>query len=152
MVYLRTKNRYNNVKIVIDDIVFDSKTEGNYYSFLKMRMGRGEITELYPQCPLLLDENEERLGTYFCDFAYRNFKGDMVYDEIKSPPTFEEGVFKLKMKILALRGIDINIYISNGKLLNSKSSSLRILQGKKRESIVYSEYNRFLTTKDIQFF
>lgn len=152
MVYLRKKNRYNNTKIVLDDMVFDSKTEGNYYLFLKMRMGRGEITELYPQCPLHLDENDERLGTYFCDFAYRNFKGEMVYDEIKSPPTFEEGVFRLKMKILALRGIDINIYISNGKHLNSKSSSLRILQGKKRESIVYNEYNSFLTTKNISFF
>jgi hypothetical protein len=152
MVYLRGKNRYNNVKIVIDDIVFDSKTEGNYYLFLKMRMGRGEISELYPQCPLLLDENDERLGMYFCDFAYRNFKGDLVYDEIKSPPTFEEGVFRLKMKILALKGIDINIYISNGKHLNSKSSSIRILEGKKRESIVYNEYNSFLTMRDISFF
>ena len=52
-----------------------------------------------------------------------------------------------------LRGADLsNVKGLNNAQLNSKSSSLRILQGKKRESIVYSEYNSFLATKDIQFF
>lgn len=72
----KKKNKYNAVKVLQDDITFDSKGENNRYNVLKNREDKGEISDLrthvrYPLLCVVMGFKEEKLiGYYEVDFEY----------------------------------------------------------------------------------
>ena len=48
--------KYNNNKIVLDGITFDSKAEGLYYELLKRKKAQGEIVNFELQPKYVLEE------------------------------------------------------------------------------------------------
>jgi Protein of unknown function (DUF1064) len=67
--------KYKNKIVVIDNITFDSKKEGDHYLLLKMRERMGEISNLdvHPVFPLYVDKPDGRRihGPVFkADFRY----------------------------------------------------------------------------------
>lgn len=124
------KRKYNNQKIVIDGIAFDSRREAHRYRELKMLERAGEISELELQKRFDLIpaqyESYARYGkrgqrlkdgrrcvekgvVYVADFAYKDKGGNAVVEDTKG---MRKGtaydVFVLKRKLmLYLHGIRI---------------------------------------------
>ena len=124
------KRKYNNQKIVIDGIAFDSRREAHRYRELKLLERAGEISELELQKRFDLIpaqyESYARYGkrgqrlkdgqrcvekgvVYVADFAYKDKSGNTVVEDTKG---MRKGtaydVFVLKRKLmLYLHGIRI---------------------------------------------
>lgn len=60
-----SKNKFNNKKITIDGLTFDSKREGRYYESLKTALKRGEIHSFECQPVFIICENRERKTAIF---------------------------------------------------------------------------------------
>ena len=50
-------NKYKNKKVVIDNILFDSKKEANYYTYLKLLEKAGKIKNLELQKKFILQDS-----------------------------------------------------------------------------------------------
>ena len=121
-------SKYNNKKVVIDGIEFDSKKEGNYYLFLKQREREGEISGLQLQVPFevipavygkrlvhLKTKTKEveyciqRATHYVADFVYIvTATGQKEVVDVKSEITRKNSEYRLKKKMmLAFNGISI---------------------------------------------
>ncbi len=120
-------NKYNNKKITIDGMVFDSRKEARRYSELVLLQKAGKITDLQTQVPFELIpaqyESYERYGKngqrlkdgvrcvekavkYVADFVYKE-NGVLVVEDTKSPATrTKDYVLKRKM-MLFFKGISI---------------------------------------------
>lgn len=122
------KSKYNNKKVTINGIVFDSMKEGNYYLFLKEKESRGEIINLrrqveYELLPAIWVDRVKHLKTkdviekrcdqratcYYADFVYTEpGTGDDVVIDVKSKITRKKDSYILKKKMMyALKGIKI---------------------------------------------
>ena len=121
-------SKYNNTKIEVDGIVFDSKKEAKYYKIFKDAAENGEISNLRRQVSFEIipavkrqvvkhlktkDKLEERCVQrathYVADFVYTDPKTklDVVVD-VKSPITRKNPVYILKKKMmLAFNNIEI---------------------------------------------
>ena len=98
--------KYNNRKVEIDGIRFDSKAEGNHYLYLKSRLQSGEIMDLVCHPKYIMDVNGVRICTYRPDFQYQE-SGRLVVEDVKSKPTMTYS-YKLKKKLMkAIHGIDV---------------------------------------------
>ena len=82
--------KYRAKPCVIDGIRFDSQLEGERYGYLKLYERAGEICELeiHPRFSLVCPPDEETVGTYVADFAYRRVpepgvKGPRVVEDCK---------------------------------------------------------------------
>lgn len=64
------KSKYNNKKVVIDGITFDSKKEGNHYNTLKTLEKSGKISNLQTHVKYPFIYNNVRIGTLIVDFTY----------------------------------------------------------------------------------
>ena len=101
-------NKYRNKKVVIDNILFDSKKEANYYIYLKMLEDAGKIVDLELQRKFVLqptfklNEKTYRAITYIADFIYKDDKGVHVVD-VKSEATRKDKVYRLKKKMFAYK-------------------------------------------------
>jgi hypothetical protein len=93
------KQKYNNKKVVIDGIEFDSKKEGNRYMELKGRQMAGEITDLRFQREYELVVNGEHICTYVADFEYKE-NGSVVVEDVKSKITRKLPVYRIKNKLM----------------------------------------------------
>lgn len=101
------KNKYHNKKVVYNGIKFDSKKERDRYIALKLCEKSGDIKnlELQPKF-LLLDtihyKNKTYPKTYYiADFKYfSNDEGKYIVEDIKSPITAKDKVYRLKIKML----------------------------------------------------
>lgn len=97
---MRTK--YNNKKIVLDGITFDSKEEGLYYEHLKRRRASGEIINYELQPRYVLQEAFKRDGktiraiTYTPDFLVYHLDGSEEAVDVKGMST-QQGVMRRKM-------------------------------------------------------
>ena len=98
-------NKYHARKTVIDGIAFDSASESNRYSELKMLEKHGEITDLRRQVPfILLDDyvisgKKKRGIKYVADFVY--FEDGIEHiEDVKGILT---PVYKLKKKMFESR-------------------------------------------------
>lgn len=107
-------NKYKNKKVVIDNILFDSKKEANYYIYLKMLENAGKILDLELQKRFVLQEGFKLNGktyrsiTYVADFVYKDNKGQLHVVDVKSEATKKDKVYRLKKKMLAYKfGIEI---------------------------------------------
>ena len=124
------KSKWGNKKVVIDGIEFASKTEGNYYLYLKQLQENGEISNLrlqvdYEIIPAVWGEKVVHLKTKTKTVPYSiqratHYRADFVYIETatgkehvvdvkgKTAPLTEG--FELKRKMMrAFNNIDVEI-------------------------------------------
>ena len=103
-----TTSKYKNKKVVVDNILFDSKKEANYYIYLKMLEDAGKIVDLELQRKFILQQGFKLNGktyraiTYVADFVYKDDKGMHVVD-VKSEATRKDKVYRLKKKMFAYK-------------------------------------------------
>ena len=107
-------NKYRNKKVVIDNILFDSKKEANYYTKLKILRDAGKISGLRLQEKFVLQPGFKLNGkayraiNYIADFVYKDSKGQVHVVDIKNEATKKDKVYRLKKKMLAYKfGIEI---------------------------------------------
>ena len=97
-----TTGKYNNRKIVVDGITFDSKDEALYYELLKEKKANGLILnyELQPQYELQpsfkRDGKTVRAITYTADFLIYHNDGTEEVVDIKGMET-QQGIMRRKM-------------------------------------------------------
>ena len=92
-------NKYRAVKTEVDGIVFDSKREAARYMELMLMQKAGEIShlELQPEFECRIDG--KKICTYRGDFRYFTKKNSVVED-VKSPYTAKNPVYRLKKKLV----------------------------------------------------
>lgn len=101
-------SKYKNQKIIVDNILFDSKKEANYYTKLKILKDAGKISGLRLQEKFVLQPSFKLNGktyraiTYVADFVYKDDKGMHVVD-VKSEATRKDKVYRLKKKMFAYK-------------------------------------------------
>lgn len=107
------KSKYNNIKVEIDGINFDSMGEGERYTRLKRFARIGKIRDLrlqvaYELVPKGRHDNGKAIQamTYVADFVYFDIKKDcQVVEDFKGRLTQE---YKLKRKLMMhVHGIKI---------------------------------------------
>lgn len=108
------RNKYHNTKVIYNGIKFDSKKERDKYIELKQLEKAGIIKELELQPKFLLLDTIHYKGktypkTYYkADFKYfDNGKGKYIIEDIKSPITAKDKVYRLKIKMLLTKYPDI---------------------------------------------
>ena len=99
-------NKFRAVKTVVDGITFDSKAEARRYGSLKMLEKGKRITrlELQPRFKLY-GKNGGYICEYRADFQYFELDANgvaigMVIEDVKSPVTAKNPVYRLKVKLL----------------------------------------------------
>ena len=108
-----TVNKYRNTKIIIDGIEFDSKKEGLRYKELRLLERAGLITDLKMQTSFELQPSFKRNGktiraiTYKADFDYMTKDGRHIIEDVKSPATEKDKVYRLKRKMFQYKYEDI---------------------------------------------
>ena len=88
----KTKNKYNNRKVEIDGIKFDSQKEADYYCELKLRLTAKEIKGFCRQAEFVLAPNLR----YKADFVVFNNDGTSEIIDVKGMRT---QVYKDKKKV-----------------------------------------------------
>lgn len=94
--------KYGAKKVIIDDIQFDSKAEGEYYKILRQQLLNNEIKDfsLQPefelQPPFEMDGKKIRAIKYIADFKVIQHDGTEQIIDIKGMETTD---FKLKKKM-----------------------------------------------------
>ena len=108
-------NKYHNTKVIYKGIKFDSKKEKTRFITLKQLEKAGIIKELELQPKfLLLDtihyKNKTYPKTYYkADFKYfDNEKAKYIVEDVKSPITATDKVYRLKIKMLLTKYPDID--------------------------------------------
>lgn len=103
-------SKYKNKKVVVDNILFDSKKEANYYTKLKILRDAGKISGLRLQEKFILQPSFKLNGktyraiTYIADFVYKDDKGVHVVDT----KGYRTEVYKIKKKLFMKKyGIEI---------------------------------------------
>ena len=104
-------SKYKNKKVVVDNILFDSKKEANYYIYLKMLEDAGKIVDLELQRKFVLqptfklNEKTYRAITYIADFVYKDQEGQTHVVDTKG---YRTQVYKIKKKLFMKKyGIEI---------------------------------------------
>lgn len=96
------KSKYGNKKVVVGDLVFDSKKEYHRYQELSVMVLMGYITDLKLQVSFQLS-----VCRYVADFTYMK-DGAMVCEDVKSKITKKNRAYRMKKKMmLAELGIEI---------------------------------------------
>ena len=113
----RSKNKYNNKKQEYKGIKFDSIKEMRRYKHLELLQMAGEISNLEVQPVFVLMKAFKFEGknypkiSYKSDFRYKS-KGVTIIEDVKSPITAKEPLYRVKMKMF----VDQYIVPSEGKL------------------------------------
>lgn len=100
-------SKYKNKRVEIDGIKFDSKSEGQYYLFLKEKKQKGEIAGFKCQVEFTLQEGFVSPSTfrkvrpiiYRADFVVQDIEGGEEVIDVKGARNFQTDVFKLKHKL-----------------------------------------------------
>ena len=95
----KERMKYNNKKIEIDGILFDSKKEGKRYLYLKDLKDKGEISnlELQKEFVLVPKQEGERPVLYLADFYYIDKDGKEVVEDTKGWRTSD---YVIKRKLM----------------------------------------------------
>lgn len=105
-------SKYNNKKVAIDGITFDSKDEALYYEVLKNMKSNGLIKDFELQPKYLLQEAFVKNGkryrpiNYIADFRVINNDDSFYVVDVKGMLTTE---FKIKMKLFNYKYPDIEL-------------------------------------------
>ena len=104
-------SKYKNKKVVVDNILFDSKKEANYYTKLKILRDAGKISGLRLQEKFILQPSFKLNGktyraiTYVADFVYKDSQGQVHVVDTKG---YRTEVYKIKKKLFMKKyGIEI---------------------------------------------
>lgn len=106
--------KYNNRKVTIDGIKFDSQGEARRYQELKLLQKAGEISELELQPKFTLQPTFRKNGkthrsiTYKADFRYKDKGGNVVIEDFKG---FETKDFIIKKKLFEYQYPDLELRI-----------------------------------------
>lgn len=107
--------KYHNTKVIYKDIRFSSKKEMRRYITLKQLERAGIIKELELQPKFLLLDTIHYKGKtypktyYIADFKYFDINRDKyVVEDVKSPITAKDKVYRLKIKMLLAKYPDID--------------------------------------------
>ena len=101
------RSKYGNKVIVVEGEKFHSIREFHRWNELKLLERAGKITHLTRQPKFLLRVNQIVVASYVGDFSYRE-GGSLVVEDVKSPVTRKDPVYRLKNKMLkAAHGISI---------------------------------------------
>ena len=109
------KAKYGNTKVIIDDLVFDSIKESEYYSKLKLLKKAGEIADFFCQVKYSIDINGFHIANYFLDFEVWYNDGTKEFVDVKAfdkknKKFITTDVFQIKKKCVeAIYGIKIKI-------------------------------------------
>jgi len=100
------KNKYNNKRVTIDGINFQSEAEGDRYCDLKLLERANEIMGLELQPRYDFEHNGVKIGYYKADFRYYDVKKmKNIVEDVKGVKT---AVYNLKKKMMkGFHGIDI---------------------------------------------
>lgn len=100
--------QFNNVRVVVDGIKFDSKSEAERWFNLKLLEKAGEISDLKRQVRYNLTAHGQKICGIIPDFEYIE-NGVLVTEDFKSPASITDE-FKLKAKLFkAQTGREIRI-------------------------------------------
>lgn len=111
--------KYNNKKIEVDGIKFDSKKEYERYKVLELLQKIGEIDNLKLQPRLLLSDGtyifkngkkkKQRKIEYVADFEYFE-NGKLIVEDLKSTITAKEKYYNLKKKLLLAEHFGFDVF------------------------------------------
>jgi len=89
--------KYNNSKVIVDGIKFDSKKEAQRYSELKLLEKAKQIYDLKLQVPfeLIPKQKDERAVKYIADFVYYE-NGTKIVEDTKGFKT-KDYIIKRKL-------------------------------------------------------
>lgn len=100
--------KYGNTPTELDGFTFASKKEANRYATLKLLERAGEIRGLKVQPVFPLSVCGKLICKYIGDFQYLERDGSVVVEDVKSPITRKNPVYRLKAKLFhALIGFPI---------------------------------------------
>lgn len=106
----KKKSKYGNEKTETNGIKFDSKKEARRYMELRQLETMGKISDLKLQHTFTLQEaftteSGERIQAikYIADFTYME-DGKLVVEDVKSPATRSNPVYRVKNKMMAEKG------------------------------------------------
>lgn len=98
-------HKFHAKRAEVDGLKFASRAEARRYQDLLLLLAAGEIHDLKCQVRYPLVVNEVKIGTYVCDFQYRDCDGKQIVEDVKGVAT---QVFKIKCKLMrALYHIEI---------------------------------------------
>lgn len=101
-------SKYGAIRTEVDGIKFASKKEARRYSELRLLERAGEIRFLRTQPKFPLVVGETKVAEYWADFAYiRNADDVQIIEDVKSPITRKNPVYRLKFKIMAAMGLNV---------------------------------------------
>ena len=100
-------SKYRNQRTKIDGVLFDSKKEAEYYSYLRMMLLAHEIIAFNRQVEFILQEGHDAVKpiTYIADFLVIDKQRHPFYIDVKGMKT---DTYKMKKKMLLAKynGID----------------------------------------------
>lgn len=107
----RSSNKYKNVKVWEDGVLFDSKKEKDRYVILKLLEKAGELSELKLQARYEIFPGYKHNGKkiqaihYLPDFVYTDKSGKVIAEDVKSEATRKNEVYRLKKKMFVKKYI-----------------------------------------------
>ncbi len=101
--------KYGAQKMVVDNIVFDSKKEAARYNELKLLEKAGRVTLVAVHSPHPIRVQDVFIANYEADFVWEDrVTGQTVVEDVKSPATRKKESYRLKKKLVeAIYGIQI---------------------------------------------
>lgn len=103
----KSYNKYQNKRVAVDGIIFDSKKEATRYKELKLLERAGKIKDLRRQVKYELQPKYKLNGktnrsiSYVADFVYYDI--DKETEIIEDTKGFKTDVYKLKKKLFEYR-------------------------------------------------
>lgn len=130
MIYNKHKSKYNNIKVNINGVIYDSRKEARRHQELMLLERAGEIKHLSRQVRFVVIpsqyESYERYGkkgkrlkdgqrllekecVYVADFQYQDTRtGKLIVEDVKSEATKKKESYIIKRKLMLLtHGIKI---------------------------------------------
>ena len=105
-------SKYYSKKVIVDNIVFDSKKEASYYLKLKALLKSGVIKDLELQKEYILQDKfkingkTQRKISYKADFTYFSVEDNKLH--VVDVKGFKTEIYKLKKKLFEYKyGIEI---------------------------------------------
>lgn len=99
--------KFGNRKVVVNGLSFDSVKESRRWSELCLLQRSGHIADLSRQVRMPLRVNGQLVCTFIPDFTYVE-AGQQVIEDVKSPITAKNPVYRIKIKLLkALTGAEV---------------------------------------------
>ena len=116
MPFLRRRSKFNNRKVMLQGVTFDSKAEAAHYLRLKALLEEGRIAELEIHPRFELHLNGYRICRYHADFSFVAVStGQRIVQDVKG---YRTAVYRLKKRLFrAIYGFDIQEIGIHGEIL-----------------------------------